>query len=292
VADPHENTLLRYRFNPEHKAERGRHGEGSNCKGADGHSIELDVPVGTVVYDEATGDRLCDLIEPGQRFLVARGGKGGKGNARYATSTHQAPTEHQPGFPGEEKRLRMELKLLADVGLVGFPNAGKSTLIARISAARPKIADYPFTTLEPNLGVVQLPDFRSFVVADIPGLIAGAHLGHGLGIQFLRHIERTRLLAHLVDVSEASGRDPVEDFETVMTELASFSPDLVAKPMVVVATKMDAAQDPERVAALRNLAAERGLDFFEISSATGLGIEPLKLAIAQRILAPAPVAAD
>jgi len=291
VADPHENTLLRYRFNPEHKAERGRHGEGSNCKGADGHSVELDVPVGTVVYDEATGERLCDFTEPGQRFLVARGGKGGKGNARYATSTHQAPTEHQPGFPGEEKRLRMELKLLADVGLVGFPNAGKSTLIARISAARPKIADYPFTTLEPNLGVVQLPDFRSFVVADIPGLIAGAHLGHGLGIQFLRHIERTRLLAHLVDVSEASGRDPVEDFETVMTELASFSPDLVAKPMVVVATKMDAAQDPARVAALRNLAAERGLDFFEISSATGLGIEQLKLAIAQRILAPAPAAA-
>jgi GTP-binding protein len=292
VADPHENTLLRYRFNPEHKAERGRHGEGSNCKGADGHSVELDVPVGTVVYDEATGERLCDLTEPGQRFLVARGGKGGKGNARYATSTHQAPTEHQPGFPGEEKRLRMELKLLADVGLVGFPNAGKSTLIARISAARPKIADYPFTTLEPNLGVVQLPDFRSFVVADIPGLIAGAHLGHGLGIQFLRHIERTRLLAHLVDVSEASGRDPVEDFETVMTELASFSPDLVAKPMVVVATKMDAAQDPERVAALRSLAAERGLDFFEISSASGLGIEQLKLAMAQRILAPAPAATE
>jgi len=292
VADPHENTLLRYRFNPEHKAERGRHGEGSNCKGADGHSVELDVPVGTVVYDEATGERLCDLTEAGQRFLVARGGKGGKGNARYATSTHQAPTEHQPGFPGEEKRLRMELKLLADVGLVGFPNAGKSTLIARISAARPKIADYPFTTLEPNLGVVQLPDFRSFVVADIPGLIAGAHLGHGLGIQFLRHIERTRLLAHLVDVSEASGRDPVEDFETVMTELASFSPDLVAKPMVVVATKMDAAQDPERVAALRSLAAERGLDFFEISSASGLGIEQLKLAMAQRILAPAPAATE
>jgi len=288
VADPHENTLLKYRFNPEHKAERGRHGEGSNCTGAEGRSIELDVPVGTVVYDEATGERLCDFTEPGQRYLVARGGRGGKGNARYATSTHQAPTEHQPGFPGEEKRLRMELKLLADVGLVGFPNAGKSTLISRISAARPKIAAYPFTTLEPNLGVVQIGDFRSFVVADIPGLIAGAHLGHGLGIQFLRHIERTRLLVHLVDVSDASGRNPVEDFETVMDELANFSPDLVAKPMLVAASKMDAAQDPERVEELRRLAERRGLPFFEISSATGLGIEKLKFAMAETVLAPAP----
>jgi GTP-binding protein len=288
VADPHENTLLRYRFNPEHKAERGRHGEGSNCTGAEGHSIELDVPVGTVVYDEETGERLFDFTAAGQRFLVARGGRGGKGNARYATSTHQAPTEHQPGFPGGEKRLRLELKLLADVGLVGFPNAGKSTLISRISAARPKIAAYPFTTLEPNLGVVQVSDFRSFVVADIPGLIAGAHLGHGLGVQFLRHIERTRLLVHLVDVSEASGRDPVQDFETVMDELRSFSPDLVAKPMLVVASKMDAAQDPERVAALRHLAGEHGLPFFAISSTTGLGIEQLKFAMAERVLAPAP----
>jgi GTP-binding protein len=288
VADPHENTLLKYRYNPEHKAERGRHGEGSNCTGAEGHSIELDVPVGTVVYDEATGERLFDFTEPGQRFLVACGGRGGKGNARYTTSTHQAPTEHEPGFPGEEKRLRLELKLLADVGLVGFPNAGKSTLISRISAARPKIAAYPFTTLEPNLGVVQIADYRSFVVADIPGLIAGAHLGHGLGVQFLRHIERTRLLVHLVDVSEDSGRDPVQDFEIVMDELANFSPDLVAKPMMVVATKMDAAQDPERVAALRHLAEQRGLPFFAISSATGLGIEQLKFAMAERVLAQAP----
>jgi GTP-binding protein len=290
VADPHENTLLKYRFNPEHKAERGRHGEGSNCTGAEGHSIELDVPVGTVVYDDSTGERLFDFTEPGQRYVVAHGGRGGKGNARYATSTHQAPTEHQPGFPGEEKRLRMELKLLADVGLVGFPNAGKSTLISRISAARPKIAAYPFTTLEPNLGVVQVGDFRSFVVADIPGLIAGAHLGHGLGIQFLRHIERTRLLVHLVDVSDLSGRNPVEDFETVMDELANFSPDLVAKPMLVVASKMDAAQDPERVEALRRLARQRGLPFFEISSATGRGIEKLKFAMADMVLAPAPSA--
>jgi GTP-binding protein len=288
VADPHENTLLKYRFNPEHKAERGRHGEGSNRTGGEGHSIQLDVPVGTVVYDESTGQRLCDFTEPGQSLTVARGGRGGKGNARFATSTHQAPTEHTPGTPGEEKRLRMELKLLADVGLVGFPNAGKSTLISRISAARPKIADYPFTTLEPNLGVAQFADFRSFVVADIPGLIAGAHLGHGLGIQFLRHIERTRLLAHLVDVSDTTGRDPVQDFETVMEELASFSDDLAAKPMIVVATKMDAAQDPERVARLRDLAKQRGLAFFEISSVTGQGIDNLKRAMAERVWAPAP----
>src|SRR5205823_3832275 len=201
---------------------------------------------------------------------------------RFATSTHQAPTEHEPGHPGEERSLRLELKLLADVGLDGFPNAGKSTLISRLSAARPKIADYPFTTLEPQLGVVQFDDFTSFVVADIPGLIEGAHLGHGLGIQFLRHIERTRMLAHLVDVSEATGRDPVQDFETVMRELASFSEDLAAKPMLVVATKMDAAQDPSRVEALRALAGDRGLPFFAISSATGLGLDELKRAMSAR----------
>jgi len=284
VADEHENTLLKFRFNPEHKAQRGRHGEGSNRTGAEGCSIDVDVPVGTVVYDEATGERLYDFTESGQRFTVARGGKGGRGNARFATSTHQAPTEHEAGHPGEEKHLRLELKLLADVGLVGFPNAGKSTLIARISAARPKIADYPFTTLEPNLGVVQLENYRSFVVADIPGLIEGAHLGHGLGVQFLRHIERTRLLAHLVDVSEASGREPVHDFETVMEELANFSDELARKPMIVVATKMDVAQDAARVESLRSLAAERGLPYFEISGVTGLGIDALKRAMADRVL--------
>ena len=284
VADEHESTLLKFRFNPEHKAQRGRHGEGSDCTGADGRSIEVSVPVGTIVYDEATGERLVDLAKPGDRYTIARGGRGGRGNARFATATHQAPTEHEPGRPGEEKRLRLELKLLADVGLVGFPNAGKSTLISRISAARPKIANYPFTTLEPNLGVVQLENYRSFVVADLPGLIAGAHEGHGLGIQFLRHIERTRLLAHLVDVSEATGRDPVEDFETVMGELASFSTDLIAKPMLVIASKMDAAQDPARVEALRAMAAARSLPFFEISSATGQGIENLKHGMAERVL--------
>jgi GTPase len=285
AATEHQNTLLQFRYNPEHKAERGRHGEGSNRTGADGHSIDVDVPVGTLVYDESTGELLHDFTRAGERFTVARGGRGGRGNARFATSTHQAPTEHEPGRPGEEKRLRLELKLLADVGLVGFPNAGKSTLISRISAARPKIADYPFTTLEPNLGVVELPDYRSFVVADIPGLIEGAHLGHGLGVQFLRHIERTRLLVHLVDVS-ATGRDPVADFETVMRELASFSENLLSKPMIVVAGKMDAAQDPARVEALRQHAASEGFPFFEISSVTGQGIEKLKFAMAERVLAP------
>jgi GTPase len=288
VAAAHHNTLLQFSFNPEHKAERGRHGLGSNRSGADGASIDVPVPVGTVVYDEATGEKLFDFTEVGQRFVVARGGKGGRGNQHFATPTHQAPTEHEPGRPGEERRLRLELKLLADVGLVGFPNAGKSTLISRISAARPKIADYPFTTLEPNLGVVQLPDWKSFVVADIPGLIEGAHEGHGLGIQFLRHIERTRLLVHLVDVSEASGRDPVQDFEIVMQELASFSDELAAKPMIVAATKMDSAQDPERVSSLRKVAEERGLEFFEISSATGQGIEVLKYAMAERVVASEP----
>jgi GTP-binding protein len=288
VSTEHRNTLLQFRFNPEHKAERGRHGEGSQRTGAEGRSLDVQVPVGTVVYDESSGERLYDFTQPGERFTVARGGKGGKGNARFATSTHQAPTEHEPGFPGEEKRLRLELKLLADVGLVGFPNAGKSTLISRISAARPKIADYPFTTLEPNLGVVQFDDLRSFVVADIPGLIEGAHLGHGLGIQFLRHIERTRLLAHLVDLSDSSGRDPVQDFETVMQELASFSDDLVKKPMILVATKMDVAQDPDRLARLRKLAAERDLPCFEISSVTGQGIDALKFAMAERVLPPTP----
>ena len=286
VASPHHNTLLHFRFNPEHKAERGRHGEGSNKKGREGKSIDVMTPIGTVVYDAATGEQLHDFTVAGDRFLAAKGGRGGRGNARFATSTHQAPTEHEPGFPGEEKRLHLELKLLADVGLVGFPNAGKSTLISVISAARPKIADYPFTTLQPNLGVVKANEDRSFVVADIPGLIEGAHLGHGLGIQFLKHIERTRILAHLVDVSEMSGRDPVHDFEVVMEELRSFSDDLAAKPMIVVATKTDAAQDPERIAALRRLARRKKLPFLKISAVTGEGLPALKRALAEAVLNP------
>lgn len=297
VASQHENTLLRYRFNPEHRAGRGRHGEGSNRTGRDGESIELPVPVGTQVYDADTGELICDLTQHGQRFTVARGGRGGRGNARFATPTNQAPTYCERGQPGEFRRLRLILKLLADVGLVGFPNAGKSTLISRISAARPKIADYPFTTLEPHLGVVRLDDDRSFVVADIPGLIEGAHRGAGLGTRFLRHIERTRLLAHLVDVSESSGRDPAHDFEVVMHELAEFSPDLARKPMIVVATKMDVAQDPARVESLRRAAAARDLPVHCLSSVTGQGLEEFKRAVADRLdalrtPAPEPSAGD
>jgi GTPase len=280
VASEHHNTLLHFRFNPEHEAERGRHGEGSQRTGRDGASKDVPVPVGTIVYDDNTGEQLHDFTQAGERFVVARGGRGGRGNQHFATSTHQAPTEHEPGFAGEEKRLRLELKLLADVGLVGFPNAGKSTLISRISAARPKIADYPFTTLEPNLGVVSVGD-ETFVVADIPGLIEGAHLGHGLGVQFLRHIERTRLLVHLVDVSEATGRDPADDFRIVMEELEGFSPDLIRKPMFVVASKVDVAQDPERIEKLKALAASKDLPFYEISSVTGQGIESLKFSLGQ-----------
>src|SRR5437868_9814288 len=239
------NTLVHFRFNQEYKAQRGRHGEGSNCTGKEGESITLKVPVGTIVYDDATGAVVHDFSGPDERVVVARGGRGGRGNAQFATSTHQAPREHEEGRPGEERTLRLELKLLADVGIVGYPNVGKSTLISRISAARPKIADYPFTTLQPNLGVVMVgdaPNEVSFVVADIPGLIEGAHEGAGLGTQFLRHIERTRLLVHLVDVSDASGRpNPVKDFEVIMGELSSFGAGLENKPMLLVASKLDAA---------------------------------------------------
>ncbi len=243
------NTLVHFRFNPEYKAGRGRHGEGSNKTGAEGGDITLKVPVGTILYDEDSGERIHDFSRPDERIVIARGGRGGRGNARFATSTHQAPREHEPGRTGEERVYRLELKLLADVGLVGFPNVGKSTLISRISAARPKIADYPFTTLEPNLGVVSIgnpsePGYNSFVVADIPGLIEGAHTGAGLGTQFLRHIERTRLLVHLIDVSDSSGRpDPVQDLEVIQRELESFGAGLEEKPMIVVASKIDALQN-------------------------------------------------
>lgn len=287
VASEHYNTLLHFRFNPEHSAQRGRHGEGSNRTGHDGTSVELAVPVGTEVHDAETGELLFDFTSAGQRWVAAHGGRGGKGNARFATSTHQAPTEHEEGKPGEFAKLRFTLKLLADVGLVGFPNAGKSTLIARVSSAKPKIADYPFTTLVPNLGVVQAGDDRTFVMADVPGLIEGAHEGHGLGTQFLRHIERTRLLVHLVDVSDFSGRDPAHDFDVILNELAQSGEHLVEKPMIVVASKIDACQDAERIAAVEAKAAERGYPFFRISSATGQGIEALRHAIAAHLFRPA-----
>ncbi len=280
------NTLVHFRFNPEYKAQRGRHGEGSNRTGAEGNSITLKVPVGTVVYNDETGEVVHDFAQPNERVVVARGGRGGRGNQNFATPTHQAPREHEPGRPGQELRLRLELKLLADVGLVGYPNAGKSTLISRISAARPKIADDPFTTLQPNLGVVavgEMPDVVSFVVADIPGLIEGASSGAGLGTQFLRHIERTRCLVHLVDCSDASGRpDPVKDFEVVLRELRSFGAGLERKPMIVAASKMDAA-NPAKVERLRRHARKLGLEFHAISAVTGTGIPELTWAMARSV---------
>src|SRR5215471_13415342 len=255
------NTLVHFRFNPEHQAERGHHGEGANKTGRDGGDVVLKVPVGTIVYDEETGDKVFEFTAADQNFVIARGGRGGRGNARFATSVHQAPREHEPGRPGEEHTYRLELKLLADVGLVGYPNVGKSTLISRISSARPKIADYPFTTLEPNLGVVAVGDARdevSFVVADIPGLIEGAHTGSGLGTQFLRHIERTRLLVHLVDISDASGRpNPVQDVNVIMNELESFGAGLEMKPMIMVATKIDVA-NKEKLAKLKRYCKKEG----------------------------------
>jgi len=283
------NTLVVFRFNPEHEAQRGRHGEGSNCTGKEGYSKILKVPVGTIVYNFDTGEKFHDFTHAGERFVVAKGGRGGRGNARFTSSTHQAPREHEDGKPGEEFTLRLELKLLADVALVGYPNVGKSTLISRISAARPKIADYPFTTLEPNLGLVsvgeQFTDEEvSFVVADVPGLIEGAHEGAGLGTQFLRHIERTRLIAHLVDVSDGSGRpDPVKDVEVISGELASFGAHLENKPVIMVASKIDAV-NKDKLAKLKRYTKKHKLELFEISAVTGTGIEALKWAMAKKVV--------
>jgi GTP-binding protein len=280
------NTLVHFRFNPEYTAERGRHGEGSKKTGRDGEGIVLKVPVGTMVYDEDTGEKVYDFSRPDERVVIARGGRGGRGNAQFATSTHQATREHEDGRPGEERNFRLELKLLADVGLVGYPNVGKSTLISRISAARPKIADYPFTTLEPNLGVVLVGDKgkeESFVVADIPGLIEGAHEGSGLGTQFLRHIERTRLLVHMLDVSDSSGRDDVvKDVEVILGELASFGAGLEKKPTLMVASKIDVA-NPEKLKKLKQWTTRRKLKLYPISAVTGEGIEKLKFAMAEGV---------
>ncbi len=297
VASPHTNTLIDFRFHPELSARRGQHGMGANRTGANGADLELSVPIGTLVYERSdNADQpwilLADLKEEGARVRVAKGGDGGRGNARFASSTNRAPRRHEPGWPGEDKRLRLEMKLLADVGLVGFPNAGKSTLIARISAARPKIADYPFTTLTPNLGVVRLSGDRSFVVADVPGLIEGAHRGHGLGHQFLRHLERTKVLVHLIDMS-GTGRNPASDLDTVRRELELFQPTLAAKPQIVAANKMDAIDDASRLAIIERRAAELDLPFFRISGVSGEGLPALLEAMWQRLaLAAAPEAAE
>ena len=283
VADSSLNTLLHLRYNPEHVAGRGMHGEGSNRSGRAGEDVIVRVPVGTQIFEAATGQLLHDLATDGARWLATRGGRGGFGNAHFATSINRAPRYHQEGSPGEELELQLELKLLADVGLVGFPNAGKSTFISSVSAARPKIADYPFTTLEPHLGVVDLGDFRAFVIADIPGLIEGAHQGAGLGDRFLRHIERTTLLLHLVDVSSVSGRATVDDYQTVNRELAAYSPSLAAREQIVVATKIDALDEPERLESLRRQVIADGRAFYAISAVAKMGTEELINAIATKL---------
>jgi GTP-binding protein len=288
-ANPNDNTLLRYRYNREFKADRGRHGEGSNCSGVSGDDTVLKVPVGTLVFDATGNMLLADLKEPGQRLLVAQGGRGGRGNQHFAKPWHQAPREKEEGEAGEERNLRLELKLLADVGLVGFPNAGKSTLISVISAARPKIANYPFTTLEPNLGVVNADGGtgghgtelgRTFVVADLPGLIEGASQGAGLGIRFLRHVERTRLLVHLIDTSDMAEMDPVKAFEIIAGELGAFSEKLLEKPMIVAATKLDATTDRTKLEELQTFCKKKGLEFHAISAAAGEGVKELVRGIA------------
>jgi GTPase len=281
VASPHVNTLVSYRFKREFHAKRGGQGKGSNRTGKDALDIQLEVPVGTLVYEKPEDPSddarfIGDLVEPGQRLLVAQGGIGGRGNARFVSSTNRAPRRCEEGTAGETRQLKLHLKLLADVGLVGFPNAGKSTLISRISAARPKIADYPFTTLAPNLGVVSLGGNRSFVVADVPGLIEGAHEGKGLGDRFLKHLDRTKVLVHLIDVSGASGRDPIDDFETIQRELALFSGELAEKPQIVAATKMDAVTDYAGVSTLESHVVKHDLPFVRISAVTGEGLEALQ----------------
>ena len=276
------NTLLHLRYRPENKAPRGRHGEGSNCHGQSGDDMVIPVPVGTVVMDELTGETLHDFTAPGERFVVAHGGRGGRGNAQFATPTNRAPRHHEDGRPGQERYLLIELKLIADVGLVGLPNAGKSTLISRISAARPKIADYPFTTLEPHLGVVDLGDYRTCVVADIPGLIEGAHEGAGLGDRFLQHIERTKFLVHVVDLSSLAN-DPIEAYRTIRHELTAYSPIVADKPEIVVANKIDALDDPATLAEFRAYCESCGLEFYAISAVAGTGLQALIYALRRKM---------
>jgi GTP-binding protein len=291
LANANLNTLLHFRYQKEFQAGRGAHGEGSNRTGRTGEDVTLEVPIGTVVFERHGGEvaQIADMTHEGERVLIARGGLGGRGNAQFATSTNRAPRRAEPGLPGEEKDLRLQLKLLADIGLVGFPNAGKSTLISRISAAKPKIGDYPFTTLSPNLGVVSLSDDRSFVVADVPGLIEGAHEGHGLGDRFLSHLERTKALVHVIDVSAASGRDPVSDYEVIARELALFpgrdasGERLQDKPLIVAANKMDALDDRSRMQRLEAHARRASVPFFAVSAATGEGIGPLLEAMWQQV---------
>jgi GTP-binding protein len=264
-------------------AERGQHGMGKDMHGKNGKDMVIPVPLGTLIKDFETGEVLIDLTSEGQEFVVAQGGRGGLGNAHFKTATRQAPKFAQPGEPGEEKTLTLELKLLADVGLIGLPNAGKSTLISVLSAARPKIADYPFTTLIPVLGVVKREDFKSCVIADIPGLIEGAHKGAGLGFQFLRHVERTSILLHLVDISEMAEGDPVNNFEKINKELELYSPELMKKPMAVAGTKNDIKGSGERLDRLARYCKDKGYDFFRICAVTGEGTKELMMYLGEKV---------
>jgi len=287
-ADPALTTLLDFHYKRHYHAERGRHGEGSNRSGAGGDDLVLRVPLGTVIADRDTGETLGDLTVPGQRIVGIRGARGGRGNARFSSSTNQAPRRADLGRPGPERWLRLELKLLADVGVIGFPNAGKSTLVSRVSAAKPKIADYPFTTLQPTLGIARAPDGeRAFVIADLPGLIPGASEGRGLGHQFLRHTERTRLLLHMLDLDPASGRDPLDDLRVIDAELAAYSPELAARPQLVVANKADLVEGDAGVAAalerIRRHCTATGQPLHLISAATGRGLPELLRAVAARL---------
>jgi GTP-binding protein len=283
VANRNMTSLLDHRYQQHYRAKRGVHGKGKDQHGKNAEDLLIPVPMGTIIKDLETDKFYGDLTEEGQTLIVAKGGKGGRGNARFVTSTNQAPKEAEPGTPGEEKTLKLELKLLADVGLLGFPNAGKSTLISTLSAARPKIADYPFTTLVPNLGVVSYGDGQTFVLADIPGIIEGAHEGAGLGIQFLKHIERTKILIHLLDLSPITERDPVDDYETLNNELESFSEELSRKPQIVALNKIDITEAREELERIQKHFSDMGIKTFPISSATGEGTKELVWEVAKQL---------
>ena len=275
IVDPDSNTLINFRYNKKYKAQNGENGSGNNCYGKKGEDLYIKVPLGTVIKDSKTGKVIADLSTPGQKELVLPGGRGGKGNSHFATATRQAPHFAQGGEKGIEKELILELKLLADVGLIGFPNVGKSTILSIVTSAKPKIADYHFTTLEPNLGVVKTEYGDSFVIADIPGIIEGASKGIGLGLQFLRHIERTRLLLHVIDVSGSEGRDPVQDFKIINEELKKYSEKLSKRKQIIVANKIDSMQDESLYKNLEKLAKKLNLEIYKISAATGEGLKEL-----------------
>jgi len=284
ISDQNINSLVYFRFHPINKAKRGAHGEGGNRQGKRGEDLYLRVPVGTIIREEDKEEILFDFLQPGEEVLAVKGGKGGRGNAFFKSPTHQAPRRCEEGEEGAEKDFILELKLIADVGIIGFPNVGKSTLISKISAAKPVIADYPFTTLIPNLGVVDVDEFKSFVIADIPGLIEGAHLGHGLGIKFLKHVERTKILVHLIDVSPYSEREPIEDFHTVMKEIEVFNSQIAKRYQIITANKTDLlGKKKERLDEVRKLAKKKGLPFFAISALKGEGLQELIYAISETL---------